>query len=61
MNDENEIVLRKAPVWAWRAIDETLYLDARSSAATPELRQIIKEAAEAMEDVEEATHEPDQH
>lgn len=45
---ENELVTRSAPRWAWEVIDETLDMDSRSSAFTPELRLQIQEALEAM-------------
>ena len=47
-NEENEVVTRSAPRWAWDLIDETLALDAESSLFDQPLRDQIKEAMDGM-------------
>jgi hypothetical protein len=44
----DEIVTRCAPAWAWEIIDETLEMDSNSSAFDKSLRTSIREAYEAM-------------
>lgn len=51
----NEAVTRSAPRWAWDVIDETLAMDAKSSAFTTDLRGQIKAAIEAMRGASEST------
>lgn len=48
MNDENELVTRSAPRWAWDIIDETLAMDERSKSFSAELREEIGAANTAM-------------
>ena len=45
---ETEPVYRSTPRWAWEVIDETLAMDARSSAFDPKLRETIRVALHAM-------------
>jgi hypothetical protein len=47
---EDELITRSAPQWAWDVIDETLAMDAQSSAFDPELRDEIDAALAAMTD-----------
>jgi hypothetical protein len=51
---DSELVTRSAPAWAWEVIDETLAMDAQSSAFDPDLREKIGKALEAMIDASEA-------
>ena len=48
------LITRSAPAWAWSVIDETLAMDAQSSAFDPELREKIGRALQAMLDACEA-------
>lgn len=48
MTDENELVTRSAPAWAWEIIDETLAMDERSKAFSADLRENIGAANTAM-------------
>lgn len=45
----DEIVDRSAPRWAWEIIDETLDMDAVSSAFSGDLREGIRRALMAMQ------------
>lgn len=44
----DEVVTRSAPRWAWDTIDETLEMDARSSAFDKELREAVALALKSM-------------
>ena len=44
----DEVVTRSAPRWAWEVIDETLEMDANSSAFDKELREQIALALKGM-------------
>ena len=46
--DEDEIVYRSAPRWAWEIMDETLAMDATSKAFDQSLRESISAATKAM-------------
>ena len=50
--EELKRVRRVAPRWAWDTIDETLDMDAQSSAFGPELRREIQQAIAAMRESE---------
>lgn len=47
-DDDDELVTRTAPRWAWETIDETLVMDAQSKAFGQELRNEIRLATFAM-------------
>ena len=54
MPDRDKLVTRSAPTWAWETIDETLAMDARSSAFDETLRREIQAALDAMIQASEA-------
>lgn len=47
-SEDDEMVSRCAPRWAWEVIDETLALDQRSSSFDADLRASIEQATTAM-------------
>ena len=49
---DHKMVTRQAPRWAWAIIDETLSIDARSSAFDAQLRRDITLACDEVEDCE---------
>ena len=48
MSNDNRIITRCAPMWAWDLIDETLHLDSTSKAFDKNLRDDIATAMQAM-------------
>lgn len=56
--EENEIVSRSAPRWAWDIIDETLAMDAERKAFDASLRADISAATLAMIRATETDDEP---
>lgn len=49
---DDRIVVRRAPRWAWETIDETLAMDGRAGNFDPDLRVEIRAALEAMTEAE---------
>ena len=55
---KEKLVMRAAPRWAWDTIEETLRLDAESSAFDPQLRRDIRKALSAVQDVDQVDAKP---